>query len=129
MTFNLTPIEWIAFLLAALTIIKIVVLVVKKSIWMDKVAVPIYGNPNVSGPIMLILAAIVFYYLIQVFNIVQIFAVMTFTALIMASSFMFYGKEMMPVFKKIINKPFSVWIWIYSLAWLALSVWVLVEIF
>lgn len=129
MTFNLTPVEWIAFLLAVLTIVKIITLVIKKSIWMDKVAVPVYSNPNISGPVFLVLAGIVFYYLIQVFSIVQIFATVGFAALIMGSSFMFYGKEMMPVFKKIINKPFSVWIWIYSFAWVALSVWVLMEIF
>ena len=129
MTFNLTSIEWIAFLLAVLTIVKIVTLVINKGIWMNKVAVPIYGNPNVSGPILLILAGIVFYYLIQVFSIVQIFAVMTFTSLVIASNFMFFGKEMLPVIKKIMNKPFSIWIWIYSLAWVALAVWVLMEIF
>jgi len=125
----LTSIEWIAFILAVVTIVKIVTLVINKKIWMNKVTVPIYTNSNVSRPVFLLLAAIVFYYLIQVFSIVQIFAVMCFTALIMGSTFMFYGKELMPVFKKIIDKKFSAWIWIYCLAWVVLAIWVLFEIF
>jgi len=126
---NLMPVEWIAVILAVVIIVKVVSLVVNRTFWVNKVAVPIYSHPHVGGPVFLVLALIVFYYLMQVFSIVQIFAVMGFTALIMGSGFVLYGMEFIPAMRKLVKNGFGFWVWLYAIIWVALAVWVLFEVF
>lgn len=125
----LTSIEIIAMLVAVLSIIKIVLVIFNRKMWYNNVVRPIYGNVNVSTPIFLLLAVIVFWYIFQFASLVFIFAVAGFIALIMAFGFMIYVKELTPILKKVYDKKINGWIMIYALIWLILSVGVLLEIF
>ena len=102
-------------------------ILINKNKWFPVVNV-VYGN-KISSIILLILAAVVFYYLIQSLSIVEIIAVMAFTSLFIGAALASFGDEFLPLVKKIYKKKFPLWIWAYGLVWLALSLWALVEIF
>ena len=123
----MTAIETIAVIFAALGIIKIVVIMVNKNFWINKVSLPIYGS-KLSSWILGILALVIFYYLVQVFSMVEIFAVMAFTSLLMGASLMAYSSELTSLVKKFAKKKFGTWMWIYMLIWLLLSAWVLYSV-
>jgi hypothetical protein len=129
MTFDLTAIEWIAVVMAVVGIIKILVILVNKKAWFENVVVPIYSRMAVTSVVFLVLAGVVFYYLLQTLDIVTIFAVMAFTALFMGAGLVSYSKDIGAFVKKIYKQKFSGWLWLYILIWLALSVWVLWEVF
>jgi len=129
MVFDLTAIEWIATILAVVGIIKILVIVVNKKAWFDKVSMPMMKKPKAMGVVMLVLAAVVFYYLYQSVDIVTIFAVMAFTSLLVGFGMMSFAKDLGGIAKKVYSQKFGLSIWIYTLVWLALSFWVLYEVF
>ena len=123
------PVEIIALVLLVFAVIKIVILLIKPEAWMD-FAKGIWKNKVVTKLVALILAAVVFYYLIQVLTIVQIFAVTAFVALLLAIGLADPIKRIIPVYEKQI-KDGTLWKdnWLYTLIWLALMVWVVIELF
>lgn len=121
-------IEWIAFILALAGIIKIFALVMCRDFWIRNVTTRVYGS-RLTAWVFLILGVVVFYYLLQSLSIIQIFAVMGFTSLFVALAFIIYGVDLRAIAKKSARQSFSLAGWIYLLVWLALSVWVLVELF
>lgn len=127
MTFN-TPVEWIAGLFAILAIVKLIVVIFNKKAWVKNVSKPILGN-KASGLLFAILAIVIFYFLILELSIVQIFAVMAFTGMIIGFAYMDYSKELMSLVDKVMKRKFSGWMWIQVIVWLVLSVWVLMELF
>ena len=129
MPFTGTPIEWIALIFAALGLIKMIVILVNKKSWWP-IAKGVYGNPGVTSVVVLVLAAIVFWFLIQELTIVQIIAAAAFTSLLIAMGFMSYSKELLPVIEKIFKKGFSGgWMWAQIIIWVILLVWVLYVLF
>lgn len=125
----LTPIETIAAVFAVLGVVKLVVLLINKRAWIKNVAVPLYGNPAGASVVFVILAIFLFYYILQELSIVQIFAVMALTGILMGLGFLLYSNEMIAFARKIYKKKFSGWLWLYIIIWLLLSIWVLYEIF
>jgi len=124
----LTPIEWIVTIFAVIGLIKLIVITTNKQSWWH-ITKKFYNNPGLFGFIALILAAIVFYYLLQELTIVQIIAVATFVTLLVGFGFVGYSKEVLVLAEKILKKGFSGWTWFYILIWLILLVWALYEIF
>lgn len=124
----LTPVEIIAAILAIVAVIKIVFIIFNKKAWYENVARPIYGNASRSAFIFVILAIIIFYYLIQELSIVQIFAVMAFSSLLIGLGFMQFS-EVGSLVKKAYSQKISGWMWLYTIVFLILSLWVLSEIF
>jgi hypothetical protein len=127
MTFN-SPLETIVFIFIAIALIKIVVILLNKKSWLS-VSQKVYKNSKASGPISLILAAIVFYYILQELTIIQIMAVVTFTTLLIAFAFLSYSKDLHQIGKKILSKKFTPGMIFYILIWLALILWALYELF
>jgi hypothetical protein len=80
------------------------------------------------GIISFILAAVVLYYLLMELTIVQIFAVMLFTGLLMAVSVATFAKDFIPFAKKLGNRRRKQ-LWWGIIIWLVLIVWVLLTIF
>ncbi|MBT3395029.1 hypothetical protein HOA59_00830 [archaeon] len=120
-----TPIEIIAMIFLALGVIKMIYLVINPNAWMD-LAKKMYAKPKALQSMSLILAAIVFYYLIQVFSIVEIFAVMTFMALLIVFGMANHVGKMLKIFKiKSMWKDF----WLYLIIWIVLMVWAIKELF
>lgn len=126
---SLNAIEIIALLFVVLALVKIITISVKRKSWFEGVVKPLYSTPKLTAFFFTIIAAIILYYLIQTLSIVQIFAVIAFSAFLIGLGFLLYSKELMPSIKKLYNKKLSGWFWVQVLIWLGLSVWVLYEIF
>jgi len=125
----MTPVEIIAFIVAALVIVKIVVLLINKEAWM-KVPNAMFKQPMVTTVISLVLAAVVLYYLLAEITIVQIFAVIGLLMFLILPSFAVYSKEFMAMSNKLLkDKNVMRRSWIPTLIWVALSVWVLYVLF
>lgn len=126
----MTPIEIIALIVAVLTIIKLIVILKDPSVWMRKVSLPLLKSGKTGIVVSLILAGLVLKYLLESLTIVEIYAVMAFVMLLVATGFMAYPKKMASLIeqfgkdKHLIEKS-----WLQILVWLVLSIWVLKELF
>ena len=127
MTF--TSLGIIALVLLSLAVIKILVFLINPQAWMN-FSKSLFKNKFFFQLVCLILALIVFYYLVHSLTIIQIFAAIAFVALFigigLADS---YGK-IISIYEKQIKEK-SLWKknWLYILLWLALMVWVFIELF
>ena len=124
-----TPVEIIALFIIVIGLIKIAVLLVNPKSWIN-FAKNLYSKPKAVSTVALILAAIVFYYIIQEISIVQILAVTVFVFLLMMIGM---AKEIQPLIKKFepqINKG-TIWkdYWLYTLIWVILLAWGIKELF
>lgn len=127
MTF--TVVEWFVLVFIVIGIIKTFTVIFNPKSWM-KVVRFLYGNGVVLFIVELILAAVLFYSLIQQFTIVQIMAVIVLGALLTGMSFALYNKETISWADKILKvKTLFGRAWIPILIWLALMIWALVELF
>ena len=125
-----TPIETLAFIIAALSLIKILVILVNPMSWFRGVVKPVYSNPFWLQFIGLILAGVSLFYLLQELTIVQIFAVMFLFAALMLFGVAAYNKEILALADKIYKKKGAIKkSWLSILIWLVLIIWVLVELF
>ena len=122
------PIEWIAFLFSLLVVVKLVFVLFAKRVWYEKVTSKVYKNKSVFGVLFLVLALVVFCYLVKSISIINIMAVMAFTGLFIGLAFLSFGQDMSSMIKKMSSKKFSLWMMIYILIWLALAVWTLWEL-
>ncbi|HJO89770.1 MAG: hypothetical protein QGH85_02710 [Candidatus Pacebacteria bacterium] len=126
----MTPIEIIALVVAIVTIIKILVVLKDPSIWMRKISLPVLKSGTAGMVVSLVLAALVLRYLLESLTIVEIYAVTAFVALLIMTGFMAYPKKLATLMeqfgkdKHLIGKS-----WLQILIWLALSIWVLKELF
>jgi len=124
----LRAVEVIALIFVIIALIKLLVILVNKNKWYENVVKPIYSGSGTWAVVFLLLAIIVFYYLLKELSIVQIFAVMAFTSLLMGIGFMKHGKEMIEFAKKTYHKKTTFWGWIYIIIWLILLLWALFKI-
>lgn len=124
-----TTVEWFVIVFSVIAIIKLLTISVNAKGWLKLVS-PLYRNGGVLFFIELILAAILFYYLLMELTIVQIMASVLFGALLTGMVFALYGKETLAWGKSLMTKNTLLHrAWLPTLIWLALSVWALVEIF
>ncbi len=126
---TLTPLEIISLIFAILCLVKLVTIIVNKKIWFDNVANPIYENSNKAQYLFLILAVVVFYFLIQELSIAEIFAVMAFTSFLVGFGFLQYSNEMRVFLRNIYSKKLNKTQCFQIFIWLILILWVLYEIF
>ena len=124
----LTPVEIIATIFIVLAAIKIIVILVNRMGWYNSVVKPVYSS-SLSPIIFLILAAIVFWYIIQEVTIVQIIAVSAFVGLLIGVGFAAFGKDTLQFSKKVYAKELNGWTWISLLIWTALILWAAYMIF
>jgi hypothetical protein len=129
MTFGtFTPVQWIAFVIAAITLLKLLIVMFNKKKWFDMTST-FYNNGKTWSWILLLVSFGLLYYLLQELSIVQIIAVVGFVAALGGFAAMQYSNELLPLIKKIMKKNFSGTIWLYILIWLALVLWALKELF
>jgi len=124
-----TSIEIIALIVIILAAIKMLVLLIKPKAWMN-FASGFYKKPALAQLFAFILAVVVFYYLIQVFTVVQILAVTAFVALLMMFALAKDLEWFISKFKARIKKG-TIWkqYWFYTLIWLVLLAWGVKELF
>ena len=125
----LGSLEIITALFVMLGLIKIIVVLTNRKGWYNNVVKPIYSNKNISTIIFLILAIVIFYYLLKRLSIVEIFAVLAFSSILIGIGLMQYSKDLLPVFSRIYDKRLGSWKMLNILIWLALLLWALYEIF
>jgi len=118
-------------ILAILVVIKLLVLAIKPKAWLN-LAKSLYGNPLITGLVIVILAIILFYYLLMQLTIVQIMAAIALGALLTALSFTLFGKETIAWANKILKNKKILWspgAWFVWLIWLVLIGWALYALF
>ena len=125
-----TPIETFAFVIASLSLIKLLVILVNPMSWFRGVVKPIYSNPFILQLVGLILAGVSLFYLLQEFTIVQIFAVMFFMTSLMLLGVGAYSKDLLAFTDKIYKRKGAIRkAWLSILIWFVLIIWVLMELF
>jgi hypothetical protein len=122
-------IQWMAFIFAAIALIKILVVLIKPKAWMPVVEF-FYSKPVVTMIVSLVLAGFTFWYILKELTIVQIFATMVFTALLAMVTVSIYSKEVISVARKMLkDRNFLYRAWVPIVIWVILIVWVLKELF
>mgnify|MGYP001615176406 CR=1 FL=1 len=124
----MTPVEIIASILVAVMIVKLGVVLTNKKSWLGLMQ-KINKNSKLLSIIYLILAAIVFYYLIQELTILQIFAAIAFTTLLLGFGFLQYPEEFMQFVKKMYKKKITFGKIVHLIVWIILLILALREIF
>ena len=117
----MAAIETLAVILALVILIKFVVILINPKSWAKLVHV-ILKSKAVVSIIYLILAVIVGYYLFQSLTIIQVGAVMLFTALLYGLAFIPFMDNILPI-KKVLQKG-KLW----SKAWLSIVIWIIIAI-
>lgn len=117
----MAAIETLAVILALVILIKFVVILINPKSWVKLVHVMLKSKAVVSI-IYLILAVIIGYYLLQSLTIVQIGAVMLFTAFLYGLAFIPFMDGILPI-RKVLQKG-KIW----SKAWLAIAIWAIIAI-
>jgi len=118
-------------LFAILVVIKFLVLAIKPRAWLN-FAKSLYKNPLITGLVEVILAAVLFYYLLMQLTILQIMAAVTLGALLTALSFTIYGKDLIPFASKLIRNKRVLWsprAWFVWLIWFVLLGWAVYTLF
>lgn len=123
-----TVIEWFVLVFLILGIIKLLFLVFNAKAW-SNFAKKLYSNGTVLFLVELVLAAVLFYYMLQSMTIVMILAGVVLGALLTGMSFALYPKEVMTLASKIMGKGMWKKIWLPVIIWLVLFVWGLVALF
>jgi len=125
-----TSVEIIALIVIIVAAIKMAVLLVKPQAWMS-FAGGVYSKKGLAQIVSLILAGVVLYYLIQGdITIVEILAVTAFVSLLMMFALAPYIQPLIKRYQAQIKKG-SIWKenWLYTLIWVILLVWGLLELF
>ena len=122
-------IEWFVLVFVIIAIIKILICSFDPKEWL-KFAKSLYKNGVVLFIVELILAAVLFYYLFMELSITYIMAGIVLGALLTGMSFAIYNKETIAWGSKLLKgKTILNKAWLPILIWLALSIWVLIELF
>ena len=123
-----TPIDIIALFFVILVLVKLLVVSYNKRIWIEKITKPIYNNQKITGIIVTGLALLILKYLLEELSLVQIFAVVFFSSLLIVLGFLPYSKELMNLIEKVEKRKFTKWQIFYLLVWLFFALWVFYEI-
>jgi len=123
-----TPVDMIALFFVLVVLVKLLVVSYNKRIWIEKITKPIYNNQKITGIIVTGLALLILKYLLEELSLVQIFAVVFFSSLLIVLGFLPYSKELMNLIEKVEKREFTKWQIFYLLVWLFFALWVFYEI-
>jgi len=123
-----TPVDMIALFFVLVVLVKLLVVSYNKRIWIEKITKPIYNNQKITGVIITGLALLILKYLLEELSLVQIFAVVFFSSLLIVLGFLPYSKELMNLIEKVEKREFTKWQIFYLLVWLFFALWVFYEI-
>jgi hypothetical protein len=125
----LTTVGIIALVLLVLAMIKMLVLLISPKFYLGYVK-KIFKNKVVFQIGCLVLAAIVLFFLLKELTIIQIFASAAFVSLLVGIGVSDFGERIVSVYRKHLrNKTLWKSYWLYIVLWLALMVWVFLELF
>lgn len=126
----MTALEIIATIFAIFVLVKIVVVLIDPQIWMKKVAEPLLGNPRLATAVYLVLAIVVGYYVFASLHIVDVAAVMLFTALVMGVGMMPYSKALLKLAGEMSATRSDLLrnAWLPIVIWTVIALWVLTSV-
>ncbi|MDP2651343.1 MAG: hypothetical protein Q8O98_01995 [bacterium] len=127
----MSAIEIIALVTIIISVIKLVVITINPKAWYEGPLVKVWTN-KVSGTLIsLALGAVVLNYLLEELTIVQVFASLTFASLLFMLILIPYYRELYNMVLRDHSKGRDIFkrSWLGSIAWIALMIWVLVELF
>ena len=127
----MTPIKIIAFITALFVLIKLAMMVTGRSSRLKKLVPKFWGD---SGNLIMILAfivaAVTLFFLLQELTIVQIWATMFFSVVLIIMGLAPYTKSMRKIEIKWHSETGAVKMRCFvGVVWVALSIWVLIELF
>ncbi len=127
----MTALEVIATILAILVLVKVSVVLVNPGLWMKKVAEPLFGNPALATAVYAGLAIVVGYFVFASLTIVEVAAVMAFTALLMGLGMLPYAKPMLKIAEEMAANRSELLrnAWLPIVIWVGISLWVLSSVF
>ena len=126
----MTALEIIATIFAIFVLVKIVVVLIDPQIWMKKVAEPLLGNPRLATTVYGVLAIVVGYYVLTRLYIVDVAAVMLFTALVMGVGMMPYSKALLKIAGEMSATRSDLLrnAWLAIVIWTVIALWVLISV-
>lgn len=126
----MTALEIIATIFALLVLIKLVVALINPQLWMKKVAEPLLGNPRLATTVYGVLAIVVGYYVLTRLYIVDVAAVMLFTALVGGVGMMPYSKELLKIAEEMSMTRSDLLrnAWLSIVIWGVIALWVLTSV-
>ncbi len=126
----MTALEIIATIFAIFVLVKIVVVLIDPQIWMKRVAEPLLGNPRLATAVYLVLAIVVGYYVFASLHIVDVAAVMLFTALVMGVGMMPYSKALLKLAGEMSATRSDLLrnAWLPIVIWTVIALWVLTSV-
>lgn len=118
------PVQVMALIILVVAAIKIIIILINPSIWMNSVVKRVWAKPILMMIISLILAVVSLMYLLQEVTIVQIFATMLFISLLAAVGISVYSNEVLSLAEKLMkDKSIVKKSWLYLIIWIALIIW------
>lgn len=123
-----TVVEWFVLAFLILGIVKLLFLVFNAKAWAN-FAKKLYSNGTILFFVELVLAGILFYYLLQSISIVMVLGGIVLGALLTGMNFALFPKEVMSLASKIMGKGMWKRIWFPVIIWLILFVWGLIALF
>ncbi len=126
----MTALEIIATIFALFVLVKMVVVLIDPQIWMKKVAEPLLGNPRLATTVYGVLAIVVGYYVFASLHIVDVAAVMLFTALVMGVGMMPYSKALLKIAEEMSATRSELLrnAWLLIVIWTVIALWVLTSV-
>ncbi len=126
----MTALEIIATIFAIFVLVKMVVVLIDPQIWMKKVAEPLLGNPRLATTVYGVLAIVVGYYVFASLHIVDVAAVMLFTALVMGVGMMPYSKALLKIAEEMSATRSELLrnAWLPIVIWTVIALWVLTSV-
>ncbi len=126
----MTALEIIATIFALFVLVKMVVVLIDPQIWMKKVAEPLLGNPRLATTVYGVLAIVVGYYVLTRLHIVDVAAVMLFTALVMGVGMMPYSKALLRIAEEMSATRADLLrnAWLPIVIWTVIALWVLTSV-
>ncbi|MEE9125297.1 MAG: hypothetical protein V3U14_12540 [candidate division NC10 bacterium] len=122
----MTPLEIIATIFAILILVKISIVMMNPKLWL-KIAEPVMRNYTLTAVVYAIVAVIVGYYIFASLNIVQVAAVMLFTAILIGLGLLPFHKHFMKIGQEMSESRSVMFqkVWLQIVIWVAMAVWVL----
>ena len=127
----MTAIEIIALVFIAFSAIKIAVLMIKPTAWYGGPAGKLWSNPVIAYPAIIVIGAVVLWYLLAELTITQVFAAGIFGFLVFMLDLTPYTGKLFGLIQRdaqsgtnILRKS-----WVGNLVWIVLMILVLWEIF
>lgn len=127
----MAALDVIATIFAILVLVKLVVVLINPRLWMEHVAKPLLGNPRLATTVYGVLAVVVGYYVLTRMYIVNVAAVMAFTALVMGVGMMPYSKTLLRMAEEMSATRADLLrnAWLPIVIWGVIALWVLTAVF